>query len=102
MDNGKWRIFFCYKMINFLPIELKFSRNIIYFSYNKKLRSTKVEKVLGYREMINTVTNLSYIELGEVQISLHKIVHWLRFCALHNKIDKERKGNAGGSQGGGS
>ena len=38
-------------------------------------------------------------EFGEVQISLHKIVHvdWLRFCALRNKTDDERKGNAGGS-----
>ena len=33
-------------------------------------------------------------ELGEVQISLHKIVHvdWLRFCALRNKMDNERMG----------
>ena len=31
-------------------------------------------------------------KLGEVQISLHKIVHvdWLRFCALRNKVDNER------------
>ena len=34
------------------------------------------------------------LELGEVQISLHKIVHidWLRFCALRNKMDDERMG----------
>ena len=33
-------------------------------------------------------------ELGEIQISLHKIVHvdWLRFCALRNKMDNERMG----------
>ena len=33
-------------------------------------------------------------------MSLHKIVHvdWLRFCALRNKMDNERKGNAGGGQ----
>ena len=39
-------------------------------------------------------------ELGEVQISLHKFVHvdWLRFCALSNKMDNERKGNAGRGQ----
>ena len=43
-------------------------------------------------------------ELGEVQISLHKIVHvdWLRFCALRNKMDDERKGNAGGNGNGNS
>ena len=31
---------------------------------------------------------------------LHKIVHvdWLRFCALRNKMDNKRKGNAGGGQ----
>ena len=40
------------------------------------------------------------LELGEVQISLHKIVHvdWLRFCALRNKMANERKGNAGRGQ----
>ena len=39
-------------------------------------------------------------ELGEVQISLHKFAHvdWLRFCALRNKMDDERKGNAGGNE----
>ena len=39
-----------------------------------------------------------------MQISLHKIVHvdWLRFCVLRNKMDNERKGNAGGSQRGDS
>ena len=50
----------------------------------------------------NLISNeTQYIhELGEVQISLHKFVHidWLRFCALRNKMDNERKGNAGGGQ----
>ena len=38
-------------------------------------------------------------EPGEVQISLHKIVHidWLGFCALRNKMDDKRKGNPGGN-----
>ena len=33
-------------------------------------------------------------ELGEIQISLHKIVHvdWLKFCALRNKMDNKRMG----------
>ena len=37
------------------------------------------------------------LELGVVQILLHNIVHvdWLRFCALRNKMDDKRKGNAG-------
>ena len=35
----------------------------------------------------------------KMKISLHKIAHvdWLRFSALRNKTDDERKGNAGGS-----
>ena len=46
-----------------------------------------------------THNHLVHEKLGEVQISLHKIVHvdWLRFFALHNKTDDERKGNAGGN-----
>ena len=37
-------------------------------------------------------------EVGEVKVSQHKIIHtdWFKFCALHNKMYDERKGNAGG------
>ena len=37
---------FCYKMINFLLRELRFSGNM-YFSYLEKVVSSKVEKVLS-------------------------------------------------------
>ena len=56
----KFRIFFCYKIINFSLRKLKFSGNM-YFSYTERLTSTKVveKKTLCYREMMresNTVT----------------------------------------------
>ena len=40
------------------------------------------------------------LEVGEAQIWLHKIVHihLLRFCALRNKTDDEKKRNAGGNE----
>ena len=48
---------FCYKMINFLLRELKFSGNM-YFSYLERLPSAKVEKVLSIKKNGKKVTLL--------------------------------------------
>ena len=48
---------FCYKMINFLPSELKFSENL-YFSYTERLALAKVKKVLPLERSDKKVTLL--------------------------------------------
>ena len=48
---------FCYKMIKFLLVEVKFPGNI-YFSYTERLASAKVEKVLLLQRNDKKVTLL--------------------------------------------
>ena len=84
------KIIFCYKMINFSLRELKFSGNM-YFSYNERIASSKVERDLLLQRNEKKVTLLLIYHIGKTAsictVSLPQRTKIIKFSNLAQVSD---------------